>query len=113
MVWFQRAVFDKDTRESRGPIRTMFALARKRFIAHFWTRPRRRSPRLPFAKRLHRGVNRGISGSEVAYSTISQTIHPTDSKSMRHNKNARMPIMSLLFMLIFDNAGFCGLRERS
>jgi len=24
-----------------------------------------------------------------------------------------MPIMSLLFMLIFDNAGFCGLRERS
>jgi hypothetical protein len=52
-----------------------------------------------------RGVNRGISGSEVAYSTISQTIHPADSKSMRQNKNARMPIMSLLFMPIFDNAG--------
>jgi hypothetical protein len=52
-----------------------------------------------------RGVNRGISGSEVAYSTISQTIHPADSKSMRQNKNARMPIMSMLFMPIFDNAG--------
>jgi hypothetical protein len=53
-----------------------------------------------------RGVNRGISGSEVAYSTISQTIHAADSKSMRQNKNARMPIVSLLFMLIFDSAGF-------
>jgi hypothetical protein len=85
-------VFDKDTRESRGPIRTMFALARKRFIAHFGPAPRRRSPRLALAKRCQRGVNRGISGSKVAYSTISQTIHPADSKSMRQNKNARMPI---------------------
>jgi hypothetical protein len=104
-------VFDKDTRESRGPIRTMFALARKRFIAHFGPAPRRRSPRLALAKRCQRGVNRGISGSKVAYSTISQTIHPADSKSMRQNKNARMPIVSLLFMLICDSAGFCGLRE--
>jgi hypothetical protein len=52
-----------------------------------------------------RGVNRGISDSEVAYSTISQTIHPADSKNMRQSKNAMMPIVSLLFMLIFDDAG--------
>jgi hypothetical protein len=45
----------------------------------------------------------------VAYSTISQTIHPADSKSMRQNKNARMPIVSLLFMLTFDDAGLLGM----
>jgi hypothetical protein len=45
----------------------------------------------------------------VAYSTIFQTIHPADSKSMIQNKNARMPIVSLLFMLIFDDAGLLGI----
>jgi hypothetical protein len=53
-----------------------------------------------------RGLNRGISGSEVAYSTISQTIHAADSKNMRQTKNGIMPIVLLLFMLIFDSAGF-------
>jgi hypothetical protein len=47
----------------------------------------------------------------VAYSTIFQTIHPADSKSMIQNKNARMPIVSLLFMLILMTRGFWGLRE--